>query len=348
MIRKKTSSGHGGAVRNILLIRYGLIGDTLLSLPFVRWIKADHPEAAVTVVIDPIMSGLCAGCLPGDRLIPFDRRHCGFMRFWRFTVELRRTKADLAIVFNASFQAALMAWMAGAKKRIGFKREGRSFLLTNPVKEPDYNIPFTEQCKILVEQAGIPVGEIEPPRLTANTEAAEYVQSKLAEFGLDLHAHPTFPLVVIQPGAGHNFKIWPYRGFARVADFLIASENARVVLVGGKAEVKLGEYLLESMEHAEHCYNLIDLFNLVQLTELLRMVSLVLVNDTGVMHLAGILDRPIVALFMKNPKTWRPWGAKVTILQAENYDITTINVSAVIDACQSLLGSKNSYIPFTI
>src|ERR1700689_1321544 len=112
------------------------LGDAVMSLPAIRAIRGVFPQAHVGVVGKAWVADLYAREKSIDRVIPYTAKTFGDKR--AFAARLRIERFDGAILLQNAFDAALMAWMAGIPERIGYRRDGRGFLLTRaiPVPEP--------------------------------------------------------------------------------------------------------------------------------------------------------------------------------------------------------------------
>src|SRR5580692_4114394 len=120
------------------------LGDAVMSLPAIRAIRGVFPRAHLAVVAKPWVADLYAREKSIDCVIPYTAKSFGDKH--AFAVRLQRERFDGAILLQNAFDAALMAWMAGIPERIGYRRDGRGFLLTRaiPVPEPG-DIPRHER-----------------------------------------------------------------------------------------------------------------------------------------------------------------------------------------------------------
>ena len=134
--------GLNGAVKRILILRYRFIGDTILTVPFLRNLRYAEPDAHIVWVVAPGSSEVVQGIPYVDELIYWDPvtihadsrgTHRTFGDKLRFILGLRSQKFDKVYVLKRSLSSALMAFFSGARERIGFDTEGRGFLLTKRV-----------------------------------------------------------------------------------------------------------------------------------------------------------------------------------------------------------------------
>src|SRR5215218_6731172 len=122
---------------NVVVFCPNLIGDTVMATPALRALRGGLAGATLIGVIKPHVAPTLDGAPWLDELIPFDPkgadpRH----RTLPVLARLRGLRPDLAVLFPNSHRSALMAWLAGARRRIGFGRGGRGLLLTDRLVMP--------------------------------------------------------------------------------------------------------------------------------------------------------------------------------------------------------------------
>lgn len=131
-----------GAQKRILVMRYRFIGDTILTVPFLRNLRRAEPHAWIAWMVAPVSSEVIAGIPYVDELIYWDpaTRHAdsrGTHRTWAakgaFIRDLRLRRFDKVYVLKRSLSSAIIAWLSGAPERIGFNTEGRGLLLKRRV-----------------------------------------------------------------------------------------------------------------------------------------------------------------------------------------------------------------------
>ncbi len=276
------------------------VGDAVLSLPALAALRARFPQAEIVLLARPWVAGLYRGQGLADRLLVFEPhgRHRGWRGLERLAQELRAERFDLAILLQNAFQAAWLAWRAGIDERIGYARDGRSWLLTRavPVPRPG-EIPAHEHFYYLelLRRAGLladlpRIGEV---RLRVDPGAREQVEQKLRRAG----ARSDAPLrVAMAPGAAYgSAKCWPVERYAVLADRLIARFDADVILFGAPTEREVAERIAAAM-----CARSILLAGqtpIEELPALLAACQLFIGNDSGAMHVAAAVGLPVVAIF---------------------------------------------------
>lgn len=304
------------AEMNVLVMRYRFIGDTVLTVPFLRNLRRAWPHARIDMMVAPYSSDVLIGTPYVDEFIVYDPptihadsegRHRTLLSKARFVADLRKRRYDKAYVLKRSLSSAVIALLSGAPERIGFDTESRGFLLT---KRVPYRKDQHEVWNFLdvLRADGVPVLDDHLEAWLSEDEAA-FADGFLAEHGSGAGAR----LVAIHPFSSHPQKPWHEDDFIAVANALQERHGCRIVLFGGKRDVDLGAYMAERIRPAP--VSAIGRTGLRQTMALLSKCSLLVCNDSGIMHLAAALDVPLVALFGPSPPdVFGPWGRRCRVL----------------------------------
>src|SRR5438552_2693130 len=119
---------------NILVRGTNWIGDAVMTTPALRRLRASFPAARITLLATPRTAGLFEASELLDEVLLYHRREEGARAFVKMARKLREHRFDLALLFQNAFEAALLAWLGGARLRIGFAAQGRTALLTHALK----------------------------------------------------------------------------------------------------------------------------------------------------------------------------------------------------------------------
>jgi len=276
------------------------VGDAVMSLPALEVVRARFPKAELVVLARPQVADLYVRRPEVGRVIVFEHksRHSGPGGLLRLAGELRRESFDLAVLFQNAFQAALIAFLAGIPRRVGYSRDARRLLLSHPIAVPRAReVPPHESYYYLelVRRAGwldtlpvvsrIPVAPAAPP-------TAERMRARLRELGVG----DGRPRVVLAPGAAYgSAKCWLPERYAALADRLVEAFDAAVLLCGPPAEARLGEAIAARMRSKP--VSLIGQTTLEEFLAVLASADLFIGNDSGAMHLAAGLNVPQVVIF---------------------------------------------------
>jgi heptosyltransferase II len=291
------------AVKKILIRGTNWVGDAVMSVPAMREIRRIFPDAHISLLVRPWVRDIYAAADFVDEILEYDRNglHRGLRGFYRLASDLKRRQFDLAILLQNAFEAALIAWGARIPKRIGYARDGRSFLLTEAC-EIDAEVRAVHQAYYYLEilsgigllerhlwqnkeyPLSIGIGVREEDRKAAR----EILWSSGIQDG-DL-------IVGINPGAFYGeAKRWFPDRYAGVADELARHHNARILLFGAQSDMPVVKEVAACMKQQSTI--LAGRTTLGQLMGLLKACGLLITNDSGPMHLAAALDVPQLAIF---------------------------------------------------
>jgi len=301
---------------NLLVLRYRFIGDTILTVPFLRNLRRAYPQARIDMMVAPYSSDVLIGTPYVDDFIVYDPptihadsggRHRTFLSKVRFVADLRKRRYDKAYVLKRSLSSAVIAFLSGAPERIGFDTESRGFLLT---KRVPYRRDQHEVLNFLdvLRADGVPVVDDHLEAWLTEEEVA-FADGFLAERGAADGAR----LVAIHPFSSHPQKPWHEDNFIAVANALQEKHGVRILLFGGRRDEALAAYIGERVRPTP--ISAVGRTDLRQTMALLSKCSLLVCNDSGIMHLAAALGVPLVALFGPSPPDlFGPWGKRCRVL----------------------------------
>lgn len=288
-------------MRRALVIAPNWIGDALMAQPLFSLLRKLHPRIVIDAVAPAWVAPVLERMPEIHDVYATDLAHgkLQMLRRWQLASDLRDVGYDAAYVLPNSFKSALIPFMAGINLRIGYKGESRYGLLNvrhaNPPK--DQRPPMVNQYAALAyapgarlpwlqENATVPMPV---PRLDLDLNEAARVSTR---FNLDTRA----PLVVFCPGAEFGpAKRWPPEHFASLAQFIAQSfPYARIVALGSPKDAPLAQAIAD---RAPNVRNLCGQTSLGEACALISRASAVVTNDSGLMHVAAALRRPLVAVF---------------------------------------------------
>ncbi|MDQ6960681.1 MAG: lipopolysaccharide heptosyltransferase II, partial [Mariprofundaceae bacterium] len=223
--------------------------------------------------------------------------------------------ADIALMFPNSFRAAWMAWRAGSERRIGFRGQWRRFLLTDAPAprvnlltqhHREYYLDLVEQTDFMAK-TGIAVREREV-RLSCPETAVREGEQALRQQGLD-------PALTIAFAPGAQFggaKRYPPESWASVAGWL-SKQGYHILVIGTPAERATGTQVTSRCPGP--AWNASGETTLGRALQLLASSRCLLCNDSGLMHVAAGLQKPVVAIFgATDPARTSPSGSHVRLL----------------------------------
>ena len=345
--------------KRILFIQISAIGDVILLTPALRAIRKQFPHARLTMVTSPINQQLLQNCPYIDEILTFRMDEYGRSprRFTALVRFLQERRFDLAIDFEHWPRlTALLAYLSGAPRRIGFRAAGqyRHYVFTDTVEHARGKhelLSFLEIARLL----GCDMENTELEVWTC-AENFNWVEQFLKEHGIK----DDVPLIGIHPDAGRTEprRRWTKEGYQQVADALAKKYGAQIVLTGAPPEVELSKQIASMMQ--AKAIVAAGKTDINQLAALFSRCQFVLCGNCGPMHLAAAVKTPVVALHgPTNPAQWGPWGGKHTIICSDmpcspclnlgfeygckalpdgtSRCMRTISVEAVLSACEHQL-----------
>ncbi len=285
----------------ILVIGPSWIGDMVLAQPMIKLLRARHGEPVIDVLAPRWTLPLVERMPEVRRAIDLPAGH-GELRLaarWKLARRLRSERYDEAIVLPNSFKSALVPFLAGIAIRIGYIGEARFGLLTNARRLPAKRLPqiaqrYAELALPRGEQLRLPLPALE---LRVDDAARRAV---LARLGLERQR----PAVALCPGAEYGpAKRWPARYFAELAQG-IAARGCSVWLIGSPNDAPLGAEIARAAGGA--CRNLCGETTLGEAIDVLSATGFVVTNDSGLMHVAAALGKPLIALYGSSSPEFTP------------------------------------------
>jgi len=280
-------------IRHILIWMPNWIGDVVFALPSVQALRKYFPSARITVVVRPPSDDFLKNHPDIDSVIrlPFGKSP-GILAPLRFAWGLRKYHFDLAIVFPNSTRSAFLTYLSGAAARVGYNTENRSVWLTDavPVTFDSKKIHGVDYYFKLIATLGVPPGERTfSPVVTRDDQQSQ--GKLLARLGIqkkDL-------LIAVSPGASKPEKRWHVERFGILCQRLAKEKNAKILLLGSRAE----ENLIRKIEECCPKENVLSLLglNLQVVLGILKNCRLLVANDSGIMNLAALVETPVVAIF---------------------------------------------------
>jgi lipopolysaccharide heptosyltransferase II len=306
----------------ILLRATNWVGDAIMALPALRAVRKRFSEAEIAVVARPYVADIYRDQEICNQLIPYDPKglHAGLSGRERLAAELRAQKFDVALLLQNAFDAAWLAWRANIPERIGYARDGRSFLLTKAVPLPRHGeIPAHEKFYYLelLRRTGWLDSVQDETFIELHVPCEK--RRRAGEFLCKSGARKGAPRIAIGAGASYgSAKCWPPSRFAEVANRLQSEVDADVVLFGTAAEASVSMAISAEMHRSP-----IDLTGktaIADLPALLSQCHLFIGNDSGAMHVAAAVGLPIVALFgPTDPFGTAPVTLRCSIVQQKPY-----------------------------
>jgi lipopolysaccharide heptosyltransferase I len=277
--------------RRIAIIKPSALGDILHSLPVLTALRRRFPRAHLAWVVNRAYEPLLRPHPDLDEVIPFDRRlpFGGWLRkgtsFARFLGDLRQRRFDLAIDLQGLLRTGLMTLATGARLRLGLAsaREGARWFYTHRIDDVRGVGHAVDRCWRVAEALG--AGGARQFRLGVEEADREWALAALRSWPR--------PWIVVAAGARWVTKRWPPEHFAELLRRAQDQFGGTAVFVGGRDEADVSRRAAAIL--SRRACDLTGLTTLPQLVAVLAEADVMLANDTGPLHLAVALGRPVVA-----------------------------------------------------
>ena len=286
--------------RKILVRATNWVGDAVMSVPALQALRERFPDAKISILARPWVSGLYGREPFCDELIPYEapKGWQGLGDKLSVAAQLRARNFDCAILLQNAFEAAALARMAGIPVRIGYARDGREWLLSQPipVPRPDetprhqrfYYLELLKRAKIIDSYETDGVIRLAGASAAANTGRERFRQVSISG-----------PVIGVSPGAAYGgAKRWLPERFAQAAVHIARERDATVAVFGAKEEFQICEAVRQSVIALDgRSMNFAGATSLADFIEMAAACKAFLTNDSGPMHIASALGIPTVAVF---------------------------------------------------
>ncbi len=325
----------------ILLLKPSALGDVVHTIPVLPKLRARYPKARIDWVITRENADLVREHPDLSGLLYFPRReYAKFGRSWEATVgpvkflaALRRGRYDLVIDLHGQFRSAIVTLATGAPVRIGFDRpakntgasgarepvaaasrgwsgarEGAWLAYTHRIPLTSLNAHAVDRYLWIAPMLGLDEGPPDP-RLYVPAEAEAYVDELVAREQLKDR-----PFALLVPGTIWETKHWHVDGFSEVARSL-RRDGFEIVLAGTSRDTARSRAIAAACPGA---HDLCGQTSVAGLAALIRRAAVCVTNDSGSMHLAVALERPVVSVFgPTDPVRIGPYGRPHAVVRAD-------------------------------
>ena len=304
-----------GKIKKILIRAPNWIGDAVLAIPALTRIRDHFKESEISILGPDSILQLLKENKIADRWIPLKPSYQGLGGKRRLIYDLKKMGFDLAILLQNAFEAAFITFLSSIPYRVGYKRDGRGFLLTHSVS-PLPKSKKIHQLQYYLELLEPLVGVSsywEKPFLQVTQQEKERGRHLLEKEGILENKS----IIGMNVGAAYgSAKRWVPERFAQLGDRLIKETRSQIVFFGSSNEVSLVKTIQGKM--AEPSFSLTGKTGIRELMGGISHCSLFITNDSGPMHIASALDIPVISIFgPTDDKTTSPVGNQTTIIKKE-------------------------------
>ena len=296
----------------IFILKPSSLGDVVQALPVLRLIKLHHAESEIFWWIDEGLTSLMENDPDLAGVIPFNRRRWNspfrWGEVWSSVQTIRKHRFDVVIDLQSLLRSGAMAWLANGAFTVGLDdaREGARGFYDVIIPRLTYHTHAVDWYLGALPPLGVPVHR-NFTWLPERADAAKAVREKWN--------HGSARWIALQPGARWFNKRWPVDYFAEVVRELSANfDDVRFAILGGATDRELGSSIAKTLP--ERCLDLTGRTSLLEMIEWTRLCELMVTNDTGPMHIAAALGKPVVGVFgPTDPRRTGPYGQVDEVLQ---------------------------------
>ncbi|MEM6334177.1 MAG: glycosyltransferase family 9 protein, partial [Planctomycetota bacterium] len=232
----------GGGAKRVAVVMPTWLGDAVMATPTLRALRGAFAGARIDAWCVGNLRSVLRPMRCVDRVRVYDKRGGGL---WAAARRMRRTGYDVAVVLPNSWRAGLLVWLGGAKRRVGYDRDGRGVLLTDrliprkeggryvPVPTLDYYLGIARYLGAEVTDASMRVATL----AGEDARAAEVLGNAECRMPND-EGGAGDGWLVMNPGAAKVSKRWPAERFAAVAGHAVERHGLRVAVTGGPGEAE--------------------------------------------------------------------------------------------------------------
>ncbi len=297
--------------KRVLLTRCDKIGDLLLTTPAISAVRYFWPNSYIGFMCSKYTQDILAGNPDIDEIIPLDKNgeHKGLIGFLKLVWEIRQRKFNIMINFHPTNRVHLLGFFAGIPVRVGY--DWKMGFWNNVVvkhkkqrgekSEIEYNFD-------LLKLVGISNGRFFQ-KIVVLPDEDMWAENEIRQKGLN-------KFVIIHPGASCLSKMWPLENFIQLAEKIMSNFDIKVVFVLGPGEEYMEEKINQILDGNVFIYKNLTLKKLIAL---ISKCSFFISNDSGPMHIADAINKPLIVIFGRNQpglsfRRWGPVNKSATIL----------------------------------
>jgi heptosyltransferase-2 len=292
-------------MKHILIITPAWIGDAIMAEALYQVLK-NQKDCHITVLAPQSIADIHQRMSTVDNIIvhQLPRKKLSFLARYRLAKTLRPYQFDAAFILPNSWKSALIPWLAKIPVRIGWLGEMRYGLLTQHKKLDKTSYPMMVSRYLALANWQLTKEIYQTPRLYPDQLPLERQLKKQK-------------IIALCPGAAYgSSKRWPIKYYGEVANKLI-KQNHQIYLFGGPNDADTCDKINQLTKNS--CMNLAGKTSLPKMVDIMANVDHVITNDTGLMHVAAALQKPLIAIFgSSSPGFTPPLYGDAIILSKDN------------------------------
>jgi lipopolysaccharide heptosyltransferase I len=289
----------------ILILKPSSLGDVVQALPVLRLLKRHWPGSDIFWWIDSGLAPLIEGDPDLAGVVRFERRRwaipANWPEVWHSVRWMRRQQFDLVIDLQCLFRSGMFAWLANGKFLAGLDepREGARGFYDIAVRRESFHTHAADWYLAVLKALQVPVHrdfDWLPERASVSAEVKRKWSADSSRW------------IILQPGARWLNKRWPVENFSELVRRLVSARpEFKFAILGGGDDKAAGTAIAQAAP--DRCLDLTGKISLPEMIEWIRVSELMVSNDTGPMHVAAALGKPVVGIFgPTEPRRTGPYG----------------------------------------
>lgn len=308
-------------IHNVLLIQLGDIGDVVLSLPCIRTLHDNFPNANIVVAVREKARELIEDCTWATDVISVNKEKRSLVQEIahqkEFFSRLRRYRFDLAIDLRTGTRGAVLAFLSGARQRIGFHDyEGgffrnRAFTgLTCPIAEAGQHM--AEYYHSLLDAYNLKTDCVWPEHMVPSEKRARVIalfqKEKISTDG---------PIIAVQPFSLWQYKDWALDKYVALINKICSEFGCSIVVIGSAAENDRAEFIIKKCQNG--CvHNFAGKTSIGMLAAVLQACSLFIGGDSAGTHVSAAVGTATVNIYgPSSSEAWAPRGEQHRVVQKQ-------------------------------
>ena len=338
------------------------IGDAVMSVPAMRELRRIFPDATITLHTRSWAEGVFRDASFIDEIVTYDKHKWVIKDILDNSQFLREDGYDLAVLFPNSFESALTSFLTRIPRRIGYNKDARGLLLTDPIAVPEWKHRRHESFYYLnlvseVEKAVLGRETVMHGVLDSTIEISEErrfaARKQLADCEIDLSKRT----VALGVGSTNSrAKRWPAERYAELSDRLQVELEVNVLLVGSKDELDVANSVMSLADKKPT--SIVGKTSIDEVSAIFSEVELMITNDMGLAHLAPAVGAMTIVIFgPTDPNTTAPFSPNSMVMREpvecspcllrecpiDHRCMTRITVDRVFDQVLRTLDAKIHY-----
>lgn len=272
-----------------------------MATPALRALRDHFADAEIVGICRPYVADVLAGTRLLDRCLIHNPKQSRWDA-WQMLRTLRRERFDLAVVLPNSLRTGIWAWASGAKRTLGYARDGRGWLLTDPVPAPSQAIPHP----VLDEMLQL-VGQLGCRSLSRKMELATLPQDEdhLAAFWRRHAAANSADYICLNTGGAFGAaKDWPVEYFSELSRRLAVEFDGSVLIACGPQERSIAQQIVSEAAHPRVLSLANEPLSIGLTKAAVRNARLLVTTDSGPRHFAAAFGVPCLTLFGPTHIAW--------------------------------------------